>query len=81
MSKHQCYKFKEVLDEVLVDEYSNFDPDFADSSSNSSEKVRAKPVGKIERKHQTIFKLISMLQIHNLRYSSDTSNVSFFVFQ
>ena len=30
MSKHWRYKFK-VLDEVLVDEYIHFDPDFADS--------------------------------------------------
>ena len=39
MSKRQCYKCKVVLDEVFVDEDINFDPDIADSLSNSSEQV------------------------------------------
>ena len=39
MSKRLRYKFKEVLDEVFVDEYSSFDPDFVDSLSDSSEQV------------------------------------------
>ena len=44
MSKRQHYKCKVVLDEAVVDEYSNFDPDIIDSLSNSSEQ---KPVGKL----------------------------------
>ena len=39
MSKCRCYKVKELLDAVLIDGYSNFDPDIADSLLNSSEQV------------------------------------------
>ena len=39
MSKRRRYKFKEVLGEVFVDDYSNFDPDIVDTLSNSSEQV------------------------------------------
>ena len=39
MSKCRCCTFKEVLDEELVDEGSNFDPDIADSLSDSSKQV------------------------------------------
>ena len=37
MSKRRRIKYNEVLDEVFVDECSNFDPDTAVSLSNSSE--------------------------------------------
>ena len=38
MSKCRCCKFK-VLDEVFIDEDIHFDPDIADSLSDSSEQV------------------------------------------
>ena len=37
MSNRRRYKFKEVLDEVIVDEDSNFNPDIAGALSYSSE--------------------------------------------
>ena len=37
MSERPRYKFKEALDEVFVDEYSNFYPDVLDSWPDSSE--------------------------------------------
>ena len=39
MSKCWRHQSKVVLDEMLVDEGSHFDPDIADSLSNSSEQV------------------------------------------
>ena len=36
MSKCWYYKFMEVLDEMFIDECSDFDPDIADSLSDSS---------------------------------------------
>ena len=35
MSKHWCYTLKWFLDEVVVDEDGEFDPNIADSSSHS----------------------------------------------
>ena len=56
------YKFTEVFDEVFVDEYSHFDPDIADSLSNSS-----KQLGETSHqdgvKMQIVFTLTLMLQI------------------
>ena len=39
MNKRGRYKFTEFLDEVFVNERSNFDPDITDSLSNLSEQV------------------------------------------
>ena len=36
---NKCQKLKVVLDEVFIDEFSNFDPDIADSLSNSIKRV------------------------------------------
>ena len=36
---NKCQKLKVVLDEVFIDEFSNFDPDIADSLSNLSKQV------------------------------------------
>ena len=37
MSKHRCYTLREVLADTFVDEDSDFEPDAADSLSNSNE--------------------------------------------
>ena len=67
MSKRQHYNFKEVLDEVFVDECSNSDPYFADSLSNSNEQV-SKTCWQDSVKIATVFTLTSMLQIHDLQH-------------
>ena len=80
MSKHQYNKFKDVLGTVFVDEDGDFDPGITDSTSNSSEPVSETGQQDSMKIQLTVLTLTSMLQTHNLQYSSDTSNVPSFVF-
>ena len=57
MSKHQSYTLREVSAEVFVDKDSDFDPDVADSLSNSREQVSK--TSQQDSVEMTVFRLFS----------------------